>query len=325
MKDVSRLRMARLPTALEPMDALSEHLGVDLWIKRDDQTGLACGGNKTRKLEYLVADAVAKDADTLITAGAPQSNHCRQTAAAGAKHDLDVILVLGGSGHRDNTGNLLLSRLLGAEIVWARDGEDRDDKMAEVSRQLGAEGRIPYVIPLGGSNGIGARAYREAFVELSGQLEESGLRPFDRIILASSSGGTQAGLVYGAAESKSRTEILGVSVDESKLELQKIVSNLVGECGRKLGAPLEIAPDSISVVDEYAKPGYAVCTQREREAILLFAQKEGILLDPVYTGRGAAGLLDLVQTGIISKGERVLFWHTGGIPALFPYASALIS
>ena len=325
MKEVSRLRMAHLPTPIEPLDALSEELGIDLWIKRDDQTGLALGGNKTRKLEYLVADAIAREADTLITAGAPQSNHCRQTAAAGARYDLKVTLVLGGAGHRENTGNLFLSRLLGADIEWTLDGQDRDSKMAEVSRTLADSGRNPYVIPIGGSNGIGARAYREAFIELTQQLRDVSLSHFDRIVLASSSGGTQAGLAYAAAKSKSKTEILGISVDETEASLQKIVADLTRACGQELQSQFKLEPEDICVVDDYSKAGYAVMTEREREAIEMFARKEAILLDPVYTGRAAAGLIDMCRTGRISQGERILFWHTGGAPALFPYATELLS
>ncbi len=323
MNNVSRLRMAHLPTPLEPLDALSADLGVDLWVKRDDQTGLALGGNKTRKLEYLVADAVARDCDTLVTAGAPQSNHCRQTAAAAARHDLRATLVLGGAGHRENTGNLFLSRLLGAEIEWVLDGQDRDEKMAEVCRELSTQGRNPCLIPVGGSNGIGARAYRDAFIELGNQLAEVGLSEFDRIVLASSSGGTQAGLAYGAAVAKSKTQVLGISVDETKESLQKIVSDLTRACGRHLEARFYLEPEDISVCADYAEPGYAVLTGAEREAIQLFAKREGLLLDPVYTGRAAAGLLDLIRRGEIRPGERILFWHTGGAPALFPYAGEL--
>ena len=323
MKDVSRLRMAHLPTPLEPLDALSEELGVDLWIKRDDQTGLALGGNKTRKLEYLVADAVEKDCDTLVTAGAPQSNHCRQTAAAAACHDLRATLILGGAGHRENTGNLFLSRLLGADIEWAADGEDRDEKMNQVCRELSAKGRTPYLIPIGGSNAIGARAYRDAFVELGKQMAEVGLSEFDRIVLASSSGGTQAGLAFGAAVTKSKTQVLGISVDETKESLQKIVSDLTRSCGRLLESKFYLNPEEIAVCADYSEPGYAVLTDAEKAAIEIFARREGILLDPVYTGRAAAGMLDLIRKGEIRAGERILFWHTGGAPALFPYAGEL--
>jgi len=325
MTEVSRLRMAHLPTPLEPLDALSEALGIDLWIKRDDQTGLALGVNKTRKLEYLVADAVAQDADTLVTAGAPQSNHCRQTAAAAARHDMHATLVLGGAGHRENTGNLFLSRLLGAEIEWALDGQDRNEKMREVFRSLSKSGRVPYMIPVGGSNGIGARAYYDAFMELEGQLADVGLSGFDRIVLASSSGGTQAGLAYAAAKHGSKTQVLGISVDETKESLQKIVADLTTACAQQLNGKFELKPTDISVVAEYAEPGYAVLTEREREAIKMFARREGILLDPVYTGRAAAGLIDLVRRAEIAQGERILFWHTGGTPALFPYAEELSS
>lgn len=325
MKEVSRLRMAHLPTALEPLDALSEELGIDLWIKRDDQTGLAFGGNKTRKLEYLVADAVGKDCDTLVTAGAPQSNHCRQTAAAAARHDLRVSLVLGGTGHRENNGNLFLSRLLGADIEWVLDGESRDEKMNTVCRELSKQGRTPYLIPVGGSNGIGSRAYYDAFQELGKQMKEVGLSDFDRIVLASSSGGTHAGLAVGAYLAKSKTQVLGISVDEPKEALQQIVSDLTRACGRELSRKSSLSPDDIFVCADYAEPGYAVLTDLEREAITLFAQREGILLDPVYTGRGAAGLIDLVRKGEIERGERILFWHTGGAPALFPYAGELLN
>ena len=195
--------------------------------------------------------------------------------------------------------------------------------MTEVCRELSAQGRTPYLIPVGGSNAIGTRAYRDAFLELGKQMKQVGLSEFDRIVLASSSGGTQAGLAYAAAAEKSKTQILGISVDETKESLQKIVSDLTRACGRALSSGFSLNPDEISVCADYAEPGYAVLTEAERGAIELFARREGILLDPVYTGRGAAGMVDLIRRGEIRPGERILFWHTGGAPALFPYASEL--
>ena len=313
-----RLRIAHLPTPVEPLPRLSAALGgVRLWIKRDDETGLALGGNKTRKLEYLVAQAQADDARTLITRGAAQSNHCRQTAAAAARFGFDCMLVLKGGPPPQPNGNLLLDRLLGAELVWSG---DRDPEMVlrETFDEAQTGGRRPYLIPYGGSSPTGALAYAEAIREFQGQGIE-----VDRIVFASSSGGTQAGMVAGSRAYRLAARIYAISVDQPAARLQAQVATLAGEVAELIGGREGFDATAIEVDDRFLGGGYGVLSDREREAIGLFARMEGILLDPVYTGRAAAGLLELIRSREISPEERVLFWHTGGTPALFAYAEQL--
>jgi D-cysteine desulfhydrase family pyridoxal phosphate-dependent enzyme len=304
------------------MPRLSRALGPRLYIKRDDQTGLAGGGNKTRKLEFLAADALAQQADTLITVGAPQSNHARQTAAAAARLGLRCILVLRGHAPTRITGNLLLDHLLGAQVVWSGD-RSREEVMEEIVAEERAAGRRPYAMPLGGSTPLGAAGYVLAMLELKSQMGKDGLS-FDRIVFASSSGGTHAGLVVGAQLTGYRGEVLGISVDEELDHLRATVARLATQTAELVGQPHSYEPSHISANANYLGAGYAIMGQPEREAIKLFAQTEGILLDPVYTGRAAAGMLDLIRRGAIGKDEAVLFWHTGGTPALWAYAEQLI-
>jgi D-cysteine desulfhydrase family pyridoxal phosphate-dependent enzyme len=315
-----RVQIAHLPTPLESLPHLSEHLGgPELWIKRDDQTGLAFGGNKTRKLEYLVADALDKGARTLITRGARQSNHCRQTAAAAAKFGLGCILILSGEPAPEASGNLLLDRLMGAEIVWT-EGDDPDRILELTYERVQDEGRFPSLIPYGGSNAVGASAYAFAMRE----LKEQG-QAFDRIVFASSSGGTQAGMITGAAMEGLEARITGISVDLEADGLRARISPLLGQIAELIGMDLDPQAATIDVNERYLGGGYGVLGEPEREAIELFARQEGVLLDPVYTGRAAAGLIDLIRQGKISSDERVLFWHTGGTPALFAYSEGLLS
>ena len=332
-----KLSFAHLPTPLEPLDRLSAHLGgANIWIKRDDQTGLATGGNKTRKLEYLLAEAQANGAQTIITCGAPQSNHCRQTAAAAAKCGYRCILVLSGDPPAKMTGNLLLDELLGAEIVWSH-AETRETVMQRMYAQEQAAGNTPYLIPLGGSNRVGAAGYAAAVQELADQLnsplpsdatpDRRGVRGegFSRILFASSSGGTHAGLAVGAKAMLPNTEVLGLSVDEPLEVLKSNVARIANETAAWLGLPFTFAPADISANADYIGAGYALMGDREHETIRLLARLEGILVDPVYTGKALGGLIDLIRKGAIGKDERVLFWHTGGGPALFAYGDQLMS
>ena len=313
-----RLRFAHLPTPVEPMPRLAADLGGPaLWIKRDDQTGLAFGGNKTRKLEFLLADAQAHGARTVVTAGAVQSNHCRQTAAAAARFGFECVLVLAGSPPKTANGNLFLDHLLGAKIVWAQ-GEDREALLRSTFEKASADGRRPYLVPYGGSNPLGAAAYAAALAEFLAQDVA-----VDWIVFATSSGGTQAGLVAGARAHGFRGRITGISVDEPAAALSARVAALATQGMGLLGLEGSIRAAEIEVNDRFLGGGYGVMGEREKEAIRLFAQNEGILLDPVYTGRAAGGMIDLIRTGEISAQERVLFWHTGGTPALFAYADQL--
>lgn len=317
MIDLPRLRFAHLPTAVEGLPRLSAELGVRLLVKRDDQTGLAFGGNKTRKLEFLLAEAQANGARTLVTAGAIQSNHCRQTAAAAARFGLDCILVLAGEAAALPSANLLLDHLLGAEIVWCS-RETRQVTLQQTFERVWAAGRRPYLVPYGGSSPVGAAGYAAAMRELATQWDEPPLSGApDWIVFASSSGGTQAGLAVGAALSGYRGKLLGISVDESASELKAGVAALAGETADRLGLKRRFEPDEILVDDGFLGEGYAVMGEAEREAIRMFARLEGLLLDPVYTGRAAAGLIQRARQGLFQRGETVLFWHTGGTPALF--------
>jgi D-cysteine desulfhydrase len=323
LAEIARVRLANLPTPLRELERLSDHLGgARIYIKRDDLTGLATGGNKARKLEFLVADALARGATTLITAGAPQSNHARQTAAAAAQCGLRCVLVLGPQAPAQFNGNLLIDRLTGTSIRWAGD-RDRGELMQEVANEERAAGRKPYIIPYGGSSPIGATGYVVAMDELARQMIEQGLT-FDRQVFATSSGGTQAGMVLGAKATHYAGQILGISVDKPAAELGPLVLDLAQRTASHLDLRLPITPADVVINSDYLGGGYAVMGSAEREAIGLAARLEGLLVDPVYTGRALAGLLDLVSQGAIDKKEKVLFWHTGGTAALFAYADELL-
>ena len=319
----ARVSLVHAPTPLEKLERLSKYLGgPDVYIKRDDQTGLATGGNKTRKLEFLVADALAKGCDHLVTVGSVQSNHCRQTAAAAAKFGLGCALVLSGTAPAETTGNLLLDKLLGAHLYWAKD-RNRQEVMSEVVAELTAMGRHPYPIPLGGSNVWGATGYVLAIEELMAQLTADHIN-IDFIIHASSSGGTQAGMIVGAEAAGFHGQILGISIDSPAEELQTQVAALATATATHLGLGMLPIAEKVQVNDDYLGEGYAQVGETEREAIQLMAQLEGILLDPVYTGRTMGGLIDLIRWGAFTRGQSVLFWHTGGTAALPAFASKIL-
>jgi D-cysteine desulfhydrase family pyridoxal phosphate-dependent enzyme len=313
MMNVSRLNFAHLPTRIEALPRLSQALGGPrLLIKRDDLTGLAFGGNKTRKLEFLVAEARDQGAKTLISGGALQSNHCRQTAAAAARFGFKCILVLTGDEPKQPSANLLLDGLFDAEIVYVSDRNDRDRILQETFDRVAKGGMKPYLVPYGGSNAIGALGYAFAMKELVGQNLQA-----DWIVFATSSGGTHAGLQLGQRVFGYKGNVLGISVDESEEWLKQTVSELASLASEKFGKRIEFTPDEILANANYCSAGYGVLTEQEREAIRLFATSEGLLLDPVYTGRAAAGMIDLIRKGFFKKDETLLFLHTGGQPALF--------
>ncbi|MEJ2748272.1 MAG: D-cysteine desulfhydrase family protein [Anaerolineae bacterium] len=318
-----RVPIAHLPTPIQPMERLSKHLGgPDLYIKRDDETGLATGGNKTRKLEFLVAEALSQGCDHLVTTGAPQSNHCRQTAAAAARNGLGCTLVLRGEEPPMTTGNILLDKLLGAHIYWAGE-RPCSQVMAQVSSELQSMGRKPYLIPLGGSNVLGATSYVLAMQELTEQLQEQHLN-IDFIVFASSSGGTQAGIVLGAEIFGFNGHILGISVDHPAEVVQTQVAALATATATHLGMGQLSVAHRVDVNDDYLGGGYAIVGETEREAIQMVGQLEGILLDPVYTGRAMGGLIDLIRWGAFTRGQTGLFWHTGGTAALPAFADKLV-
>ena len=319
MDKIQRLYLAHLPTPIEPLTRLTGELGgPQLFIKRDDQTGLALGGNKTRKLEFLLADALAHEARTLITAGAVQSNHCRQTAAAAARAGLACTLVLSGDPPGQVTANLLLDQLFGARLVWTT-RELRERTLRETFESDQRAGNAPYLIPYGGSNAIGAQGYVYAVDELMKQVGQSAVldAPPDWIVFPSSSGGTQAGLVLGARLFGFPGKVLGISVDEPQQVLQQRIATIASQAAALHRVDLTFEEVEILVNANYLGGGYAVLGAPEQEAISLFARFEGVLIDPVYTGRAAAGMIDLIRQGYFNPGERVLFWHTGGAPALF--------
>jgi D-cysteine desulfhydrase len=312
MNDIPRIKIAHLPTPVEELPRLSSVLnGPQLLIKRDDQTGLAFGGNKTRKLEFLLAEARSQNADTIITAGAVQSNHCRQTAAASARFGMKCVLVLFGSPPDKKTANYLLDDLFNAEIVWT-DRAHRDEVLALTYDRLKSQGKSPYLAPYGGSSPTGALGYVFAMQELI--LQDC--HP-DWIVFASSSGGTQAGMALGAGLFGFRGKLMGISIDEPQIVLQERCARLAAETSEKMGRPVKFAANEIIVNSEFCAAGYGILTDLERSAIRLFAKTEGILLDPVYTGRAAGGMIELIRRGFFKKGQTVLFWHTGGSPALF--------
>lgn len=313
MNPIPRLHFAHLPTPIEEMPHLSAVLGGPrILVKRDDQTGLAFGGNKTRKLEFLVAEAQKQGAQMLISAGAVQSNHCRQTAAAAARYGFECTLVLTGEMPQQPSANLLLDQLFGALIVSVADRKDRDSILQETFDKTTAEGKKPYLVPYGGSSPTGAMGYAFAMEEFMKQGVHA-----DWIVFGTSSGGTHAGLVLGQRVFGFKGKVLGISIDEPSEWLQRNVSALASSASEKFGERIEFAPAGVLANADYCRAGYGVLTEAEREAVHLFARTEGLLLDPVYTGRAAAGMIDLVGRGFFKKDETVLFWHTGGQPALF--------
>jgi len=326
IESLPRVALAQLPTPVEKLERLSRELGgPELLIKRDDQTGLALGGNKVRKLEFLVGQAIQQGADTLVTVGAAQSNHCRQTAAAAAKVGLHCELILNGKKPELPNGNLLLDQLLGARMHWIERSQ-RQAKLRELPEQLRAEGRKPYVIPVGGSNGVGATGYVLAMMELGDQLRPSKQR-VDHIVFGTSSGGTQAGMVLGARIAGFEGQLHGLSIDKDEPEHEEYeaeVAQIANECAEYIGSDVRLAKEDSKVVYGYKGEGYGIIGDLEREAIRLMARREGIILDPVYAGRAFGALVDLVRKGVFKRGETVLFWHTGGAPALFAYAKDVV-
>jgi D-cysteine desulfhydrase len=311
--NIPRVHFAHLPTRVEDLPRLTEHLaGPRILVKRDDQTGLAFGGNKTRKLEFLLAEALEQGAKTLITGGALQSNHCRQTAAVAARFGLDCILVLNGEIPDHPSANLLLDQMFGAEIVTIKDRALRDQTLQQTFDKALDAGRKPYLVWYGGSNPTGALGYAFAMKEFMEQNVQA-----DWIVFGTSSGGTHAGLVLGQRVFGYQGKVLGISIDEPEDWLKSRVSALASEASEKMGERIDFAREDVLANEEYCQAGYGVLTDAEREAVKLFAKYEGLLLDPVYTGRAAAGMIDLIRKGFFKKGETILFWHTGGQPALF--------
>jgi len=320
-----RLHFAHLPTPLEPMQRISKALGgPNLWIKRDDCTGLSSGGNKTRKLEFLMADAVERKADCIITQGATQSNHARQTCAIAGKLDLEChILLEDRTGYEDEAytlnGNVLLDQLHGATISKRPAGTDMNQAMNDLAQSLRDDGKHPYIIPGGGSNEIGALGYVNAAIELTTQANDRSLR-IDHVVHATGSSGTQAGLVLGMEGINSGIAVYGVGVRAPKEKQEEMVYDLAQRTAVYMGLNPEIvAREKVVANSDYVGDGYGLPTSSMVEAVKMLAKYEGILLDPVYSGKGFAGLVDLIRKGHFKKGENVVFLHTGGSISLFGY------
>jgi L-cysteate sulfo-lyase len=325
---IDKYSLGFFPTPITELKRLSNYLGgPSLYIKRDDQTGLATGGNKTRKLEYLLADAIKNGCDTVITAGASQSNHCRQTAAAAASSGLKCHLVLGGSAPKNITGNLLLDNLFNAKIHWTgsyRKGE----KIPDIKKELIANGLNPYVIPYGGSNALGALGFVNAAKELKEQTSSiADGCDFDYIVFASSSGGTQSGLTIGCKLFNIKSTILGIGIDKgeaSDLPYKEYLADLSNKIAELLSLKYCYNKDDFNVNQDYMGEGYGVINDLDRSGMKLLAEKEGILTDPVYSGRAMGGLIDLIRKNKFKSTDKVLFWHTGGGPALFHYGNTIL-
>ena len=329
------MHLARFPrrrytphaTPIEHLPHLSRTLGgPEIYIKRDDLLGLSAGGNKTRKLEFLVADALEKGADTLITVGAVQSNHCRLTLAAAVREGLKCRLVLEqrvpGSYDPKASGNNFLFDLLGVENVTVVDsGVDLAAAMQEIAAGLAKEGRKGYIIPGGGSNALGALGYVSCAEEVLAQTFETGLK-LDHIVCASGSAGTHAGLLMGLMGNNAHLPVTGINVRRPRAEQEGNVHKLAVDVAKLLNIP-EPPRDSVTALDEWVGAGYSIPTDSMIEAVRLLARTEGVLLDPVYTGKAMAGLIGLVRRGTFRKDEKVLFLHTGGAPVLYAYQKVL--
>ena len=320
-----RVKLCQAPTPLERLPRLTAELGgPDIWMKRDDLTGMGGGGNKVRKLEFLAGAALAEGADHLVTQGAVQSNHVRQTAAVAAKLGLACTAVL---EHRIdtndsaylNSGNVLLDRLMGTHLEYRPGGTDMQAAIEEVGARLRAEGARPYVIPGGGSNTVGALGYAAVALELLSQANEIGLR-IDRLVHATGSAGTQAGLVAGLHAMSSPVRVLGIGVRAPKDRQEANVLRLAQATAAHMGLDRPVPASAVEANCDYVGGGYGIPTPGMIEAVRMLARLEGIMLDPVYSGKGMAGLVDLIRRGTFTKGQTVVFLHTGGATGLFGYA-----
>lgn len=316
-------------TPIEKLENFSKALGgPTIYIKRDDLLGLTSGGNKTRKLEFLMADAIAKGADTILTCGAVQSNHCRLTLAAAVKEGLKCQLILEervkGSYNPEASGNNFLFNLLGVEKTYVvPGGSNMLEELEKLAEKLRAEGRKPYVIPGGGSNPLGALGYVACAEEIMAQLFDQGIK-IDHMVVPSGSAGTHAGIVAGMTGVNANIPITGISVNRPEPVQKAAVWNLAKGTAKLAGVNNEITEDLVQVRDEFVGPGYSLPTGTMVEAVQLLARTEGILLDPVYTGKAMAGLVGMIREGKFKKEDNVLFLHTGGSPALYAYTNVML-
>ncbi|HHW03289.1 MAG TPA: D-cysteine desulfhydrase family protein [Thermoanaerobacterales bacterium] len=320
LEQFPRVQMLWGKTPIVRAENISSETGIELYIKRDDLTGLALGGNKTRKLEFLMGEALACHYDTVITAGAVHSNHALQTAAAAKKLGLDVILVL--RGKEENRGNLLMDKLLHADVrVYdVKTGRELNNIMQDIASDLKSNGRKPFIIPIGGSNPTGVLGYIKAAAEIVEQEQEMKL-DFDYVISPTSSGGTQTGLLLGFKVLKPVTKILNIGVGDPREELLEDVLNLINKTSEAIGIKADINYENLKAVtvDGYGFGGYGTIVKEVIDVIRYAASKEGFYLDPVYSGKAFYGMLDLVNKRIIPQGSKVLFIHTGGLGGIFQY------
>lgn len=312
--DIPRLRFAVLPTPLHRLDALSQALGADIWIKRDDLTGFGCGGNKVRKAEFLLADAMEQGADAVVTAGAAQSNHARVIAAAAARYGLECHLVLSGQPPAMPTGNLLLNCLSRANLHFVPTGPERGPAMEALMSRLRDEGKRPYLIPIGGSNAVGARGYVDAFREIHDQLRPLPSVP-TTVYFASSSGGTYGGLLAGRAACGSSLNLVAVRVDDD-LQPEDAPLSLANSLAEQLSIDARFTASDLHFDDKHVGEGYGIPTTEGIEALKLLWRTEGILLDPVYTAKATAALISDARIGRLAD-RRAIFLHTGGAPSIF--------
>ena len=323
-----RVSLAHLPTPLEYLPRLSKHLGgPDIYVKRDDCTGLGTGGNKTRKLEFLVADAIEKKADVIITQGAVQSNHARQTAAAACKVGMECELIFekrveDADDAYKHSGNVLLDRVFGANISEVDKGSDMNAAMEALAEELRGKGKTPYIVPGGGSNVIGALGYIDCALEFMSQANRDGL-VIDHVVHATGSAGTQAGLIVGLKATSSNIPLLGIGVNAPKDAQEEKVWKLAVETADYVGAPGCVQREDIVANCDYVGDGYGVPTESMNDAVMLLARLEGLLFDPVYSGKGLAGMIDLITTGYFAGAKSIVFIHTGGSVGLFGYSAQL--
>ena len=325
LEALPRFHLAEFPTPIHYLESFSKACnGPAIFMKRDDITSLGMGGNKTRKLEFLIGEALKQGKDTLVTAGGVQSNHCRLAAAAARKANLSCHLVLNGEQTESPNGNLLLDKIFGANVHYC-DRKERDTRLSQVAENLVTSGKKPYVIPVGGSNSIGSVGYVSAMLELETQLKDMHIK-LDAIVFATSSGGTQAGLTLGAKIINFKGQVLGISIDQTKTgdePFPPVLKQIANTTAQRIGFPIQLVEEDFSLNCDYLGAGYAMPGDIEFNAIKDLAQYEGILLGPVYTARAMGGFINLIQKGYFRKDQTVLFWHTGGTPELFAWANQL--
>ena len=315
MNNIKRLKLANLPTKIEKLNRLSDELGKNIYIKRDDQTGTEISGNKVRKLEYAVSEALERGSDYLITCGGIQSNHCRATAAVAAKLGMGAYLVLRGDENTPVEGNLFLDKILGANIRFITSEEYRNsrmDIMESIKKELDSQGHNGYIIPEGASNGVGSLGYINAMEEILKQEKEMGTK-FDAVVVTVGSGGTYSGLYYGNHINNNSATVYGINICDTSEYFKDITLGLLEEISSYTGKEIKVDREDLNIIDGYQGRGYALSREEEIEFINYLAKLEGIVLDPVYTGKAMYGLVEEIKKGSFDKDENILFIHTGGL------------